>query len=106
MPRLIIQPLGYILQLFLNLLGFSGLYGIDCVPKLLKCPLVELISLQFLSLSGKRTLMAALTGSFNLLGKDTAVLVKGTCSLRGNLRNVSKEVSVRVKAPFQGRRAW
>lgn len=76
--------------------------GYTVFQNFLKCPLVELISLQFLSLSGKRTLTAALTGSFILLGKDTTVLVKGTCSLRGNLRNVSKEVSVRVKVAFQG----
>lgn len=74
--------------------------GYTVFQNFLKCPLVELISLQFLSLS--ETLTAALTGSFSLLGKDTTVLVKGTCSLRGNLRNVSKEVSVRVKVAFQG----
>lgn len=62
----------------------------------LKCPLVELISLQFPSLSVKRTLTAALTGSSSLLGKDTTVLVEGTCSLRGNLRSVNEEVSVCV----------
>lgn len=65
MPRLMIQPLRYFLQLFLNLLSFSGLYGFETVfQNFLKCPQVELISLQFLSLSVKRTLKGRINGLF------------------------------------------
>lgn len=67
----------------------------------LGCPLVELISLQFPSPSVKGTFTAALADSSRLPGRDTAVLAKGMCSLDGNSRTISKEVSACLKIAFE-----